>query len=135
MTTRTGGCFCGAIRYEVEGDPMMQIACHCRACQYAAGGSPTLAMLFPRSNLKVLKGQPRTWWAETDTGNKVGRSFCEACGTHVFSEPTVSELAVIKVGSLDDPSDFKPQLDIWMKTAQPWHLPHEGAMQFEGNPG
>jgi hypothetical protein len=41
---------------------------------------------------------------------------------------------VIKVGSLDDPSAFKVQADIWMKTAQPWHRPHEGAAQFDGNP-
>ncbi len=135
MTTRTGGCFCGAVRYEVEGEPVFQVACHCRACQYAAGGAPTLAMIFPRTSLKVTKGQPRIFWADADSGAKVGRSFCDTCGSPVFSEPTANDIAVIKVGSLDDPSDFKVQADIWIKEAQPWHIAHEGAFQVEANPG
>jgi len=135
MTNRTGGCFCGAIRYELTAEPVFQVACHCRACQYASGGAPTLAMIVPRAALKLTKGTPKTFWAEGDSGNKVGRSFCEACGSPVFSEPSSSDIAVIKVGSLDDPSDFKVQADIWMKAAQPWHVAHEGAFQVEGNPG
>ena len=135
MTTRTGGCFCGAIRYELTADPVFQVACHCRACQYASGGAPTLAMIVPRAALKITKGQPRTFWAEGDSGGKVGRSFCETCGSPVFSEPTSGDIAVIKVGSLDDPSHFKVQADIWMQAAQPWHVAHEGAFQVPGNPG
>ena len=135
MTTRTGGCFCGAIRYELTADPVFQVACHCRACQYASGGAPTLAMIVPRAALKITKGQPRTFWAEGDSGGKVGRSFCEVCGSPVFSEPTSGDIAVIKVGSLHDPSHFKVQADIWMGAAQPWHVAHEGAFQVAGNPG
>ena len=52
---------------------------------------------------------------------------------HVFSGPdSHPELVAIKVGSLDDRSAFKVQADIWMKSAPPWHRPHEGARQIEG---
>lgn len=136
MTTRTGGCACGAVRYEVEGDPIAQVACHCRACQYASGGAPTLAMLFPRPALKVTKGEARTYWSQGDSGGKVGRSFCAACGTPLFSEPVdAGAMAVVKVGSLDDPSQFKPQLHIWTELAQPWHRFEEGVPQMARNPG
>jgi hypothetical protein len=136
MTIRTGGCLCGAIRYELVADPTYQVACHCRACQYVNGGSPTLAMIVPRSALKITKGEPRTYWSTAESGRQVGRSFCAECGTPVFSEPSGNpDIAVIKVGSLDDPSDFKVQADIWMKEAQPWQAPHEGAVQMPGNPG
>ncbi|HYT90611.1 MAG TPA: hypothetical protein VEL76_18025 [Gemmataceae bacterium] len=45
----------------------------------------------------------------------------------------VLTLVSVKVGSLDDRSDFKVQADIWMKSAPPWHRPHDGARQIEGN--
>ena len=38
----TGGCYCGAVRYEAEGQPLMQAQCHCRECQYITGGSPNM---------------------------------------------------------------------------------------------
>jgi hypothetical protein len=121
MTNTTGGCACGAIRYELTAEPMGQVACHCRACQYAAGGSPTLAMIVPKAALSITKGAPRTYWSLGDNGAKVGRSFCETCGSPVFSEPASAEIAVVKVGSLDDPSQFTPQVHIWTSAAQPWH--------------
>jgi hypothetical protein len=133
--TITGGCFCGAIRYEIAGEPAFQFACHCRDCQYASGGPPTLGIVVPNAALKVVKGEPRTHWVTGDSGGKVGRSFCADCGTPLLSHPTaVGDFAVIKVGSLDDPSIFNVQADIWMKSAQPWHRPHPGAAQFSEGP-
>lgn len=134
MANRTGGCACGAIRYELSAEPVFQIACHCRDCQYTSGGAPTLAMIVPREGLTVTKGQVRTYWVVGENGGKVGRSFCETCGTPVFSEPVSNGIAVIKVGSLDDPSDFNAQAYIWTRSAQPWHHIPEGAMTFETQP-
>ena len=42
-----GGCYCGNVRYAVEGDPMMKIQCHCRECQYISGGSPNVTLAIP----------------------------------------------------------------------------------------
>ena len=133
--TINGGCLCGAIRYEVSGDPLAKIACHCRACQYVAGGAPTLVAVFPHSTLTITKGVPKTYWSTADSGETVGRSFCEVCGTPLFAAPKRNPgFTAVKVGSLDDPSTFAVQADIWRGAAQPWHVPHAGAMQFETNP-
>ncbi|MEO8925789.1 MAG: GFA family protein [Caulobacteraceae bacterium] len=133
MTPRTGGCLCGAVRYEISADPMGRVACHCRACQYASGGSPTLAMVLPKAALKVTQGEPRVYWSKGDSGGEVGRYFCEVCATPLFSYPSAAEIAVVRVGSLDDPSDFAVQADMWMSAAQPWHRPHDGAAQMAGS--
>jgi hypothetical protein len=107
----------------------------CRDCQYTSGGAPTLGIAVPKAALSITKGEPKTHWVTGDSGAKVGRGFCANCGTPLFSEPVgIGEIAVIKVGSLDDGSKFKVQADLWMKSAQAWHRPHESAGQFETAP-
>lgn len=128
---RTGGCRCGAIRYEVTGAPVASVACHCRDCQYVSSGGANYSMVFQRTGFKVLQGAPRVFKAKPTSG---GSFFCESCGVHVFSGPDSSpQLIAVKVGSLDDRSHFRVQADIWMKSAPPWHRPHDGAEQIEGN--
>jgi hypothetical protein len=85
----------------------------------------------PARRLQTAEGHPRVYKAKPTSG---GSFFCESCGVHVFSGPDSSpQLIAVKVGSLDDRSDFKVQADIWMKSAPPWHRPHDGARQIEGN--
>ena len=130
---RTGGCRCGSIRYEVTGDPVAGVACHCRDCQYVSGGGANYSMVFRHTGFKVVKGSPTIYKAKPASG---GSFFCAACGVHVFSQPdTHLHLVAIKVGSLDDSSDFHVQADIWIKSAPVWHHRHEGAKQFDGNAG
>jgi hypothetical protein len=135
MTAMTGGCLCGAIRYELSAAPAIQFACHCRACQHASGGSPTYGLVVPEASVTLTQGDPTTYWSAGDSGNQVGRVFCGTCGAPVFSRLEGSPMMlVVKVGSLDDPSSFQVQADLWRDAAQPWHRPHEGAMSFPGNP-
>ncbi len=131
MTPRTGGCRCGAIRYQVTAPALFHIACHCRDCQYAAGGSPNLTMVFPRAAFALTQGQPRVYKATAVSG---GSAFCETCGVQLFSQPDSNpDIIAVKVGGLDDRDDFQVQADLWMASAPPWHRAHEGAVRFEGN--
>ena len=132
MSTRSGGCRCGAIRYEVAGAPVAGVACHCRDCQYVAGGGPNLSMVFARAGFTLLQGTPRVYKARPMSG---GSSFCDVCGVQVFSQPDSNPgLVAVKVGSLDDSSDFRVDADVWMASAPAWHRIHEGARQFPRNP-
>ncbi|MGA0600218.1 GFA family protein [Caulobacter sp. KR2-114] len=132
MRTLEGGCRCGRIRYVAEGEPVAGIACHCRDCQYVAGGGPNLSLVFPAAGFRLTAGEARVYRAKPTSG---GSFFCTDCGVHLFSRPdSRDDLVAVKVGGLDDRSDFKVQADLWMDSAPPWHQPHAGAAQFGGNP-
>ena len=131
----TGGCLCGAVRYRVDAEPMFQFACHCRACQHATGGSPTLGMIVPAATLTITQGAPKGYASRSESGSEVERQFCADCGAPLFSKlQSQPQLMVVKVGSLDDPSAFKIGVDMWMSAAQSWHRPHDGAVSLPGNP-
>jgi hypothetical protein len=136
MAHLTGACLCGAVKFELSADPVFQFACHCTDCQRASGGAPTLGMAFPEPALTITQGTPKDFVSAGDTGGKVKRSFCETCGSPLFSRPDVTPgMVIVKIGALDDPSAFKPQIDMFMASARPWHQPHEGAARFDRNPG
>src|SRR5215467_11908135 len=77
-----GGCYCGAVRYVAEGEPVLRAQCHCRACQHISGGAPNLFMLMPAEGFAYTKGAPKTY-ARPDKADAVTREFCAVCGTHM----------------------------------------------------
>lgn len=125
-----GGCRCGAIRYEVSAEPMAVMDCHCRDCQYASGGSHTTAVVIPAAAFKLTKGTPRRFSVKGDSGTDVTRSFCETCGTPLFSEPPGGAIWVVKAGTLDDPSWLTVGGALYVKSAQPWAHIDESKLQF-----
>ena len=100
-----GGCYCHALRYVAEGEPMMKAQCHCRECQYITGGSPNVFIAMPIAGFRYTKGAPKKF-ARSDIPNPVTREFCAECGTHVVTRPQGFPAVIIKVGSLDDPKQF-----------------------------
>lgn len=133
--TATGGCYCGAVRYEAEGDPIMQAQCHCRECQYMTGGGPNYFMAFPEAGFKFIKGEPDSF-TRTDLEGAVTRLFCPECGTPIGTKaPGLPGAMIVKVGTLDDPSIFQPALAIFLSDKQNFHSVPEGIPAFEKTPG
>jgi hypothetical protein len=131
-----GGCYCGALRYEAKGEPMFKGQCHCRECQYIAGGSPNVVMAMPEAGFRYTKGSPKPF-SRTDLENPVTREFCPDCGTHILAKaPALPGAVLLKVGTLDDPSAFgKPQMAIFMIDKQPFHAVPDGVATFDRGPG
>lgn len=117
-----GGCYCGAVRYTAEGEPMMKAECYCRECQYIAGGANLLMMAMPVEGFELTKGKVKGYKRD-DIEHAVTREFCENCGTHLFTRAASFKAGVIiKVGSLDDPSVFgKAESANYIGDAQPFH--------------
>jgi hypothetical protein len=129
-----GGCYCKAVRYVADGEPMMQAQCHCRECQYITGGSPNVFIAMPIPGFKYTKGAPKQF-ARKDLDRAVTREFCPDCGTHVLTRAPGFPAVILKVGSLDDPKVFAPKMAIYTCDKQPFHTIPPGVATFEKLPG
>lgn len=131
-----GGCYCGALRYRAEGNPIFKGQCHCRECQYISGGHPNVVMGLPEPGFSYTKGSPKTF-RRTDLQDPVAREFCAECGTHILTRThRVPGAVLLKVGTLDDPSVFGgPQMVIFTIDKQSFHHLPDGVPTFERVPG
>jgi hypothetical protein len=134
-TAISGGCYCGAIRYEAAGDPLMRVECQCRECQHIAGGASNLVMGMPKDGFTYTKGEPAQF-ARDDLASPRIRDFCATCGTHILTRsPPRPNMVMVKVGTLDDPSMFnKPDMVIYTKDARAWHHVPDDAPSFTDMP-
>lgn len=120
MSTFTGGCQCGAVRYECSADPICTGNCHCRDCQKASGSGYIPALGVPTDALRIT-GTVKYFESRADSGHTVSRGFCAACGSRLFGKSAeMGAITAIMAGSLDDPSRFKPAMDIYTSSAQLW---------------
>ena len=118
---RTGGCLCGAVRYESAGDPLFSLHCHCRDCQRASGTAYVAAMRVPAAGFRVTQGAPKRYASTSDAGHTVTRSFCGDCGSPLYIQVSARpDIIGIRVGTLDDASGFRADADIFVNSAQPW---------------
>lgn len=131
-----GGCYCGAVRYRAQGDAAIKAQCHCRECQYISGGNPNVVIGMPLTGFAYIKGAPKTF-SRSDLPNPVTREFCAECGTHLVTlAPGLAGIALVKVGTLDDPSVFgDPQMAIYTVDKQSFHHIPAGIPSFERVPG
>ncbi|MDX1648723.1 MAG: GFA family protein [Myxococcota bacterium] len=131
-----GGCYCGAVRYEAEGDPLFKGLCYCRECQHVSGGGANVVMAVPESGFRYTKGQPKSF-RRSDLESPANREFCGECGTHLATRsPSLPGGVMLKVGSLDDPAAFgMPQMAIFTAEKREYHVIPEGVRAFDRMPG
>lgn len=116
----SGGCQCGAVRYTLNAEPLAVIACHCTECQRQSGSAFGMSMRINLADL-TLTGSVSTYTRTADSGNSNIGTFCPTCGNRIYNEnASLPGFAVLKPGTLDDPSWVRPQAFIWMKSAQGW---------------
>jgi hypothetical protein len=118
-----GGCHCGALRYEVRGEPITAALCHCEDCRRHAGAPVVAWAMYREDEVKIVKGLPKIY-ASSEHGR---RHFCADCGTNILyiNAETLRGLLDIQVATLDNPADVIPQKHVqvaerigWMEGAQ-----------------
>ena len=120
--TYSGGCHCGAIRYEVSGTPQHVALCHCSDCRKSAAAPMVAWAAFYEAELKLTKGEPKAF----NSSGETWRSFCGDCGTGLFyrNQTFLPGIVDIQSATLDDPDALPAGAHIqtaerikWMETA------------------
>jgi hypothetical protein len=116
----SGGCLCGAVRYEADAEPLRQFVCHCTRCQRHTGSAFLTAIAFPRGSVRV-QGALKTYTEPGGTSREpFHRQFCQDCGTPILLERQGAPRTVIAAGTLDDRSLFQPTTNLFCDFAQDW---------------
>jgi hypothetical protein len=135
MANITGGCLCGQIRYTASGDPALSGLCHCRNCQRYTGSAFETVIGFPSSAVSV-QGALKTYNDTGDSGKTVYRRFCPNCGSGVIAEAeALPGVTLVLAGTLDDTSVFKPAMELYCSSAQPWTTDGSERKRFAKMPG
>ena len=120
MAGFTGGCLCGAVRYESSADPAMGGHCHCVDCRKSSGTGHCSHLVTPEPGFR-LTGALTSYERAADSGNMVTRSFCGVCGSAVLSRNSAMPgMVFVRASSLDDPEVFKPQMVVYASRAPSW---------------
>jgi hypothetical protein len=132
--THTGGCLCGALRYEAEGEPRGAGYCCCADCRRASGSGFIPFMGFPSSAVR-FSGQARQFRSNSFRGTTAVRNSCPVCSSLVFGgEVGQSDSHTIYAGSLDDPTLFHPRIAIFVRDRPAWVELPPGLELFETLP-
>ena len=136
---QTGGCQCGALRYEIAHAPNAVYACHCTDCQRLTGSAFSMGLVVVAEDFRLTRGEPRMSRRAADSGRTATGWLCPECCARVCGGPKPGTappgaLATVRAGTLDDTSWLRPMLHFWTRSAQPWVVLPPGGQSFETQP-
>ena len=101
-------------------DPVVMLNCHCRDCQKASGSAYAAVVAVPK-NAVQMRGEPRYYRVVGKAGKAIERGFCPTCGSQLTVKlERLPDILGLQAGSLDDPSIYRPKMDVFTSSAQPW---------------
>jgi hypothetical protein len=133
----TGGCACGAIRYEIASFPLLVYTCNCTDCQTRSGSAFAVNMPVRTGHFRILQGAPKAWRHTSPSGVPVSSRFCGDCGARIYGEREGrDEIVNVRAGTLDDTSWLVPAAHFFTRSAsaQSWVQPVAGAVCIETQP-
>lgn len=116
--TIAGGCHCGAIRYQAEGEALTHALCHCSDCRRHTGAPMVGWTMYPMNAVKVTKGAPKIY----ESSQYGRRHFCAQCGTGLFyvNEKILPGIIDIQSATYDDPEAVPPRAHIQVAERLSW---------------
>jgi hypothetical protein len=123
----SGGCLCGATRYELGGVPSSVGDCHCIDCRKSSGAPFVTWGSVDRAAVRLISGELR----RVAHANRV-RCFASCCGTQLFFEDSADSATIdVTIATLDHPEAFSPKKIIWLEDRLPWVVLDPALPQFQ----
>ena len=133
MTKIRGRCLCGAVAYEINGDPEMAFYCHCDRCRRWTGSAVAALMIVQDDQLSIIRGreQIQTYREE----GYVNRSFCKICGSNLFGfQWPDGPGTAVPMGTIEGDPGVRPNVHINVSFKAPWHEITDNILQSPGPP-
>jgi hypothetical protein len=131
MTPLTGGCLCGAVRFEVVEPPVSANYCHCTRCQRRTGTAASANVGVRPGSVRVVAGadEVRVW----KPPDGFGKAFCSVCGSHLFAvHPEDDSIRGVRFAAFDEPPPVEFQWRAYVAYAAPWEpIPDDGLPRFD----
>lgn len=119
---QTGGCLCGALRYELSGAPLLAYACHCHDCQTRSGAAFSLTLVVRTAEV-AFSGPVEIIHRPTLSGRDVDHGVCPACRTPLSARARIApDFMSLRAGTLDDATWVVPGAQTFVESAIPWAL-------------
>lgn len=117
-----GGCTCRFMRYRMTGTPLFVHCCHCRWCQRETGTSFALNAMIESERVEILEGEAEVIATPSLSGKGQKISRCPVCRIALWSNYAGAgdALRFVRVGTLDDPDRWPPDIQIYTASKQPW---------------
>ena len=127
-----GGCTCRSVRYRLTSAPLIVHCCHCRWCQRESGAAFALNALIESDRLELLNGQVELVATPSASGKGQRIARCPTCRVAVWSHYAgfQERVSFVRVGTLDEPDRFPPDVHIFTESKQPWVVLPAGARVF-----
>jgi hypothetical protein len=126
----TGGCGCGAVRFEVTAPLTGSVYCHCTRCQRRTGTGASPSGRVAPGSVRVLAGEEHVRRWTPDGGFE--KVFCSTCGSALFAaDPETGEIRSVRLGAFDADPGVRPQARQFVAYAAPWEpIPDDGLPRF-----
>ncbi|MCY1486480.1 Glutathione-dependent formaldehyde-activating enzyme [compost metagenome] len=126
---QNGGCLCGGVRYQVEGELAPIQVCHCGQCRKAQGVAFVTNIPVPEAQFRLLQGDQLLKAFESSPGKQ--RVFCSHCGSPLFSRNAKTPGVLrIRAGSLDGELASRPAAHFYVASKANWWTIDDGLPQF-----
>ncbi len=128
----SGGCLCGAVRFEVRGPLRGVLHCHCVECRRWTGGA-FAATAARREDLVLVEDAGLRWIDSPESERRAKRGFCVDCGSSLFWDAPAAATVSIAAGSIDEPSGLASLAHVYVAQAPGWDvLPDDGLPRHAG---
>jgi hypothetical protein len=125
-----GGCYCGAVKYEIGGRLLMFANCHCPDCRKFTGSTFSSVLVTEAAGFVITSGDANITSFDSSPGKH--RCFCRTCGCHLFSRADHRPgMVFVRAGTLDDDPRIRPQAHFWVKAKAPWHDITDSIPQYQ----
>ena len=121
----TGGCLCGAIRYEFTAEPETVYICHCTDCQTMSGAPYNAVVQVPEADFTLKSGTLKMYVKTAESCNKRAQMFCPECGNRIYATAAGDvpdgkpKYFGVRIGVINQRRELKPSRQIWHRSAQP----------------